>query len=476
MTPFAHRRVRFAAPLAAFLAALFAAIAVPSAHADAPPTGAQLEQDAAALMAEHRVPGVAVAYDSGGGADAVFQLGDANAISGSDVTPETLFAAASLGKVVTAYGAMLLVDEGKLALDRPLSSYLKEPWLPTEPAGNPVTLRQVLSHSSGLPNDITGGNRALTSPPGSAFAYSGTGYVYLQHVIETVTGMPFQDFARDRIFGPLAMNRSGFAVSHDWRGDLSAGHLPFLPVSIGVVVAVLVVFLLLWLVGAVVQRVRGRGWGVPASTLRVMAGLSLAAVAILAAVVAGSDILPSLALAAGVPLVVIGLVFAVAPRFAPLSSRAVLRTVQLTAAALVLCGAFWFAVRAVLLPVPLLKGNDVNAAFTLRTTAGDLARFADALAIGKGLSRESRAAMLAPQIRVDENHQWALGPSILQTRTGPVYWQWGSNPGFESLIAVQPATGRKLTVLTNAGGGNDVARELAARVFSEPASAFKINN
>lgn len=99
------------------------------------------------------------------------------------VTTDTIFEAASLSKQVAAYAAFALRAAGKLDFDRTLVSYVDD--LPNERARR-VTVRHVLSHSSGFPNWRSSPDAPLTPEfePGSQFQYSGEGFFYLQRILE----------------------------------------------------------------------------------------------------------------------------------------------------------------------------------------------------------------------------------------------------------------------------------------------------
>ena len=102
------------------------------------------------FMDEQRIPGLAIALIRDGKIAWTEGFGVANVITRRPVTADTLFEVASNGKVLTAYIALRLVDQGVLSLDAPLNSYLPEPWLPASEYRDAITLRHVLSHSSGL--------------------------------------------------------------------------------------------------------------------------------------------------------------------------------------------------------------------------------------------------------------------------------------------------------------------------------------
>lgn len=150
---------------------------------------------------------------------------------------DTIFATASMSKWITAWGVMKLVQDRKIDLDAPVSTYLTRWQLPeTEFDNEGVTVRRLLSHMSGL-NDGLGFadygadevvpplTRTLSGPrassgnpvkiavgvePGSEFQYSGGGYLILQLLIEEVSGETFQDYMWQSLFRPLGMTRSTY--------------------------------------------------------------------------------------------------------------------------------------------------------------------------------------------------------------------------------------------------------------------------
>lgn len=139
-------------------------------------------------------------------------------------TPDTVYAAASLSKQITAALVLDLVDEGKLALDAPLGDFAT---IPGQPAASRATARMLLSHSSGFPNWRWNPEMKLEVLEPRKWRYSGEGYVYLQRVLEAVSKQPFGRYARQRIFDKLGMSRTSFgselpgplAVPHSSNGE-----------------------------------------------------------------------------------------------------------------------------------------------------------------------------------------------------------------------------------------------------------------
>jgi len=146
---------------------------------------ADLESFIPAYMHQEDIPGVSVALIRNGEVVWTEGFGVANALIKKPVTQETLFEVASNSKVVTAYIALRLVDQGKLSLDVPLNAYLTEPWLPPSEYRDIITLRHVLSHNSGLGHNSL--SRDSLFAPGQGYSYSAIGFLYLQAVIEQIT-------------------------------------------------------------------------------------------------------------------------------------------------------------------------------------------------------------------------------------------------------------------------------------------------
>lgn len=186
-------------------------------------------------LSEHRIPGAAVAVVDGDETVYAEGFGARDLETNAPATPDTLFGVGSCTKSVTAAAVMRLVEDGDLALDEPVEDYL--PHLAEAP-GEPVTVEDLLTHTSGLPSDGSAGpliSRPLglghvEVPLSSAadfrrhvegsveqrvtdretFFYYNSGYTMLGQVIEAVTGQPFADAVGERVLDPLGMERSTF--------------------------------------------------------------------------------------------------------------------------------------------------------------------------------------------------------------------------------------------------------------------------
>ncbi|MGI4719705.1 MAG: serine hydrolase domain-containing protein [Janthinobacterium lividum] len=139
------------------------------------------------------------------------------------VTPATVFDAASLSKVLaTAPAVLLLAEEGRLDLEAPLARYFTEC---ANGGKEAITVRQLLTHSSGLPAGLPARPawqgkeaahalacaQAVTDAPGTFFRYSDINYILLGQLVERVAGMSLERFVQHRFYGPLGMADTGYA-------------------------------------------------------------------------------------------------------------------------------------------------------------------------------------------------------------------------------------------------------------------------
>ena len=163
--------------------------------------------------------------------------------TGKLVDGDSRFQVASMSKWITAWGAMTLVETGKLDLDKPVSAYLTRWKLPPSKFdNNAVTVRRLLSHTAGLTDglgyagfkpgvaiqrledsltraaDASAGHDGRVRvgvEPGAEFLYSGGGYTLLQLLVEEVSGLSFNAYMKAAVFDPLGMTRSTFVLDDE---------------------------------------------------------------------------------------------------------------------------------------------------------------------------------------------------------------------------------------------------------------------
>jgi D-alanyl-D-alanine carboxypeptidase len=189
-------------------------------------------------MSVQHIPGLALAVMRDGKVLRFGGYGESNTESRMPVTAKTAFAIASISKQFLAAGIMILVQDGKIALDDTVPRFL-----PDAPVGwRAIAIRELLSHTSGLVSDTPGENRfetqlpldaihaayavPLSSRPGQKWQYSNLGYYVLAEIISRSSGQVWSDFMAHRVFGPLGMSSTRTtdstvpdrAIGYEWDG------------------------------------------------------------------------------------------------------------------------------------------------------------------------------------------------------------------------------------------------------------------
>lgn len=223
-------RLAVASAVVIGVAAVPARATAPAAPVDYSGVIATLEQRIPEVMAETGAVGMAIALVDGDRTVWLHGFGWADREAGTPVTPTTMFQIGSASKTMTAAAVMQLVQEGKVDLDAPISRYVPELRLRPRFADNTITVRSIMTHQSGIPEDVLNlaefgavPDRGMydkvvaqlsTMLPerrvGDAWAYSNLGITLLQGVIENVSGESFIDYANRHVFSPTGMTSTTF--------------------------------------------------------------------------------------------------------------------------------------------------------------------------------------------------------------------------------------------------------------------------
>ncbi|CAL9611558.1 D-aminopeptidase [Nocardiopsis dassonvillei] len=203
----------------------------------------------AALAERHGVPGaqLGVLRLGPGGREDSFAAahGVLDTDTGHPVTPRSAFQIGSVTKVWTATVVLGLVEEGLLAVDTPVAEILPEAVPSADAATSGVTVRHLLTHTSGIDGDLftdTGrgdgavgeytamlADAARVHPLGATFSYCNSGFVLLGRIIERLTGRVWDEAMRERLFDPLGLERTGTLPEHALLHDPAVGHVEGLP-------------------------------------------------------------------------------------------------------------------------------------------------------------------------------------------------------------------------------------------------------
>jgi CubicO group peptidase (beta-lactamase class C family) len=187
------------------------------------------------LMQGAHVTGTGIAIFHGGKIVYLKTYGFRNTEKGLPLTPDSVMTSASLSKAVFATAVMRLTQDHILDLDRPISQYLPKP-LPEYPQyadlqgddrWKKITLRILLSHTSGFPNWRSfEDDRKLRIhfEPGTRYAYSGEGIILAQIVVEAVTGKPLQAMMQELLFTPVKMTRTSMVWEPRFESDFANGY------------------------------------------------------------------------------------------------------------------------------------------------------------------------------------------------------------------------------------------------------------
>jgi CubicO group peptidase (beta-lactamase class C family) len=209
-----------------------------------PPDLGDVDRFLSASLDRAAIPGMAVAITRGD--TVVFARGYGRDGREQDVTAHTPFRIASLSKSFTAAAVLQLVEAGRVDLDASVQTYLPTFATADPNASRRITVRQLLNQTSGmadagypgvtrdqpanLRDRLVGLHDAhLVSPPGTEFHYFDPNYQVLAALVEAVTGQPFEEHLRRRLFAPLGMAETAAAptaqVGTDAVPRLAPGHV-----------------------------------------------------------------------------------------------------------------------------------------------------------------------------------------------------------------------------------------------------------
>ena len=222
-----------------------------------PPASAEVTATMQPYLDSYKLAGViGIIADKNGKVHYRNLLGYADVEAKKPMREDNVFWIASMSKMFAGASIMMLVDEGKISLDDPVTRFIPplEKWMVVEekdsshvllkPLVRPVTVRHVLSHTSGLTGlselqQSTGADgtplkaRALSSvtgplqwQPGEKYAYGNQGMNIAARIVEIVSGLPYEEFLQKRFFDPLKMTETTFWPSRSQIARLAGAYGP----------------------------------------------------------------------------------------------------------------------------------------------------------------------------------------------------------------------------------------------------------
>jgi CubicO group peptidase (beta-lactamase class C family) len=232
-----HAHVRPICRLALLICVVMTSGAAP--HVSPSPDGVdaaieQYRQRIPQILADSRIPGVSVALVDTDGVLWLQGFGQVDFNNGKPITPDTTFSIQSMSKTFTALAVMMAVQDGLVDLDKPITTYLPDFTVHSIFEDHPerrITLRHLLSHTSGLGFDAPVGNNDdwpsagfevhirsisdtwLKMPVGKDYSYSNMGIDLAASIIQVVSGRPFPEYAHEKVFTPLGMTHSTYDVA-----------------------------------------------------------------------------------------------------------------------------------------------------------------------------------------------------------------------------------------------------------------------
>ena len=193
-----------------------------------------------ALIAEHKIPGAAVAVSAG---DQVIDVaaGVLSKATGVEADVDSVFQIGSITKVWTTSLLMQLVDEGKLDIDAHVRRYIPDFALADDTAAAAITVRQLMCHTAGFEGDLftdTGkGDDCVEKyvatlrdtpqlfTPGEMFSYNNAGFCVLGRIVEVLRGKPFDACMREHLFTPLGLTHAANGADEAILYRAAVGHI-----------------------------------------------------------------------------------------------------------------------------------------------------------------------------------------------------------------------------------------------------------
>ena len=365
---------------------------------------------------------------------------------GKGIDENSMFELGSNGKTVTAYIALKLIQEGKIGLEDSIAEYLDSNLITGDERIKAITLKQLLCHTGGFsPSYELGVDKKIYSNPGEEFRYSGVGYIYLQNVIENISGMSLENAARHYVFEPLGMTNSTFEYKKTVTPYIRFSSAVLYSFA-GFILAFIVLFIILSIIGALSKFKLFK--------MKTAFFIAFVAAALLNTVFMLFVLVSKVAFIFWIYFVVVGMIMIFFRK-----KKGLYFSCMPVVTILVLILGFT-------VPICIPATNDIvprkaNSAYTLRSTAKDMSLFCNELMTQYNNGDDALKGMFLSAVTIDDKNSWGLGIAIESESKGKTYWHSGINPGFQSLYVLYPADNKYVISITNSDNGLDFSKELA---------------
>ena len=364
---------------------------------------------------------------------------------GDGIDENSVFELASNGKVISAYIALKLVDEGKINLNDKIAPFLDSDLLTNDERLNDITLKQLLCHTAGFsPSYELGIDKKIYSDPGKEFCYSGVGYIYLQSVIENVSGMTMEQAAEYYVFEPLGMENSTFEHTRT-----VTPYMNLSSVVIYIFIIFIIVFTVLLLAVFILRKITKKQFF--SSKISLVVCFAIAVVVNISFLLV---LVSKVVITFGLCVVFMGVSLLLTRNH----TKIFYAVIPIEVILMLVLG---FTIPATVPVTNDIVAKEANCAYTLKSSNEDMAAFCSELTneyySGDGAVKE----MFSAAVNIDDVNNWGLGIAIESESKGETYWHSGINPGFQSLIVLYPSQNKYVIILTNSDNGLIFAKEIA---------------
>lgn len=432
---------------------------------------ADLETFIPARMQQADIPGLTVALIQDGQVVWSQGFGVTSTFNRQPLQPDAVFEVASLSKVATAYAALQMTAAGQVSLDEPVNPSLPLSWQIQPPYGSKITLRHLLSHSSGAFNP-----GQPKPPPGQSFFYTGFNYARVQRLLQSQSGLSLEELATRYTFEPLGMSSTSYNSPKHLQSRLAYGHirasyplLRFLLPASGFFICLMAALLILC-------KWRTKKWCCPPIAWGAAVFLAtIASLLILAYLYRWS--IPKMgwliALTALVFEAMLGLLLlaglAMRKHLPPAWQTSRRRMAALSAWVLFSMAALTAISGLVTIPTPHRPARFPSAAASLWSNAADLAALMIEISQPQYLPEELASQMCSVQTVINPDISWGLGIGIQHSDQGDSLWHTGVHFDFTTLAVIYPDTGNGIVLLTNTNQ-ETALREIAQRALGGKAA------